>query len=315
MAIIKLSAIERRRVSVFFTCLFLAIVAWLAVTLSRTYNFKVKQVLAYKNVPKKRAFHSLQSDTVSVTVKGTGWQMLFSKMNNMGPAIKVDLRSLEYEDYVLLSEQIKAINRTKEFEHEIVSFNPDTLYFDFSHRRVKRVPIQLAMSLKYRKQFSQSDDIIINPRYVTISGPSNVIDRITYWKTDSLKAENVSEGIDTRIKLAPVKEGNIGLYPNSVQVKVPVSEFTEKTVEVPVTLVNNSNYYSVNILPKKVKVTFTTALNKYTETSEEFFEVCADLNIWKRYGYKVLPVKVTKLPDFCRIVKIEPQNVDFIIKK
>ena len=315
MPIIKLSATEKRRVSVFVTCLVLAVVAWLVVTFSRTYNFKVKQVLAYKNAPKRRAFHSLQSDTVDVTVKGTGWQMLVSKMNSMNSAIKVDLRSLEYQDYLLLSEQVRAINRSKEYKHEIVAFDPDTLYFDFSHRRVKRVPVQLAMKLKYKQQFSQSDDIIITPRYITISGPSNVIDKITSWKTDSLKAENVSESISTRIKLAPVKEGNIGIYPNSVQVKIPVAEFTEKTIEVPVKLVNNREYYRVNLLPKKVKVTFTTALNKYAGMSEEFFEAEADLDMWKSYGYKMLPVKITQLPDYCRVVKIEPQNVDFIIKK
>ncbi len=315
MPIIKLSATEKRRVSVFVTCLVLAVVAWLVVTFSRTYNFKVKQVLAYKNAPKKRAFHSLQSDTVDVTVKGTGWQMLSSKMNSMNPAVKVDLRALEYQDYLLLSEQIRAINRSKEYPQEIVSFDPDTLYFDFSHRRVKRVPVKLSMKLKYQQQFEQSDHIIITPRYVTISGPSNVIDKITSWKTDSLKAEDVNESINTRIKLVPVKEGNIGIYPNSVQVKIPVSEFTEKTIEVPLKLVNNTNYYNVNLLPKKVKVTFTTALNKYVGMNEEFFEAEADLSMWKNYGYKMLPVKITQLPDFCRIVKIEPQNVDFIIKK
>jgi YbbR domain-containing protein len=302
-------------VSVFFTCMVLAVLAWLVVTFSRTYNFKVKQVLTYKNAPKKRAFHSLQSDTVDVTVKGTGWQMLLSKTNSMNPAIKVDLRSLEYQDYLLLSEQVRAINKSKEYQHEIVSFDPDTLYFDFSHRRVKRVPVLLAMSLKYQQQFAQSDDIVIKPKYVTISGPSNVIDKITSWTTDSLKATDVSESINTRIKLVPVKEGNIGIYPNSVQVKIPVAEFTEKTIEVPVTLVNNREYYRVNLLPKKVKVTFTTALNKYAGMNEEFFEVEADLSMWKNYGYKMLPVKVKQLPDYCRIVKIEPQNIDFIIKK
>ncbi|RZA02627.1 MAG: YbbR-like domain-containing protein [Sphingobacteriaceae bacterium] len=315
MPILKLSATEKRRVSVFGTCLVLAVVAWLAVTFSRTYNFKVKQVLAYKNAPKKRAFHSLQSDTVDVIVRGTGWQMLSSKMNSMNPAIKVDLRALEYQDYLLLSDQVRAINKSKEYPQEIVSFYPDTLYFDFSHRRVKRVPVRLAMSLKYQQQYAQSDDIVIKPKYVTISGPSNVIDKITHWETDSLRATNLSESINTRIRLSPVKEGNIGIYPNSVQVKIPVNEFTEKTIEVPVTLVNNREYYRVNLLPKKVKVTFTTPIDKYAGMTEEYFEAEADLNMWKNYGYKVLPVKITQLPDYCRVVKIEPPNIDFIIKK
>ena len=315
MAIIKLSATEQRRVSVFFTCLVLAVVAWVGVTLSRTYNFTERQVLTFKNAPQKRAFHSLQPDTVNVTVKGTGWQMLFSKMNDASQPVKIDLRTLEKENYVVLSTQIKAINSTKELKNEIVAFNPDTLYFDFTNRSTKRVPVRLVASLKYQQQFAQSDDILIKPAYVTITGPSNRIDGITFWKTDSLKANDVDETIISRINLEDSKEGNVSIYPKSVQVTVPVNEFTEKTIEVPVKLVNNYDYYNVKVFPLKVKVTFTTALSSYADIDAEYFEAQADLDMWKKHSYKMLPIKLTKLPDFCKVVKIEPQNVDFIIKK
>jgi hypothetical protein len=48
---------------------------------------------------------------------------------------------------------------------------------------------------------------------------------------------------------------------------------------------------------------------------EELFEANADLDMWRKYNYSVLPVMLTKLPEFCKIVKIEPRNIDFIIKK
>ena len=315
MAIIKLSQAEQRRASAFFTCVGVAVLLWIMVTLSNTYNYTVKQAVAFKNVPQQRAFHSLQADSVNVVEKGTGWQMLLSKMKPENKQVKIDLRALDKENYVVLSSQLAAINETKDIANKIISFSPDTLYFDFSNRSTKRVPVQLSASLKYQRQFAQSDNVIIRPAYVTVSGPSSSIDKITVWKTDSLSLKNLDETVNSRVNLEAVKEGNISIYPKSVSVKIPVTEFTEKTIEIPVKLINNYNYLNVKVFPLKVKVTFTTSLNKYTDMDEDMFEAGADLDMWKKHNYSTLPVMLTKLPQYCKVVKIEPKNIDFIIKK
>lgn len=314
MAIVKLSASERRRLSAFFTCLVLAALAWLFTNLSNPYTFTVKRVISYKNIPQKRAFHSLQSDTVAVTVNGTGWQMLFSKMNDDNRALNVDLHSLETNNYVALNSQIRQVSINGEV-HDVVSFNPDTLYFDFLNRSVKRVPIKLVSDIKYQKQFAQSNNSVIKPAYVTLDGPSNRIDKITEWQTDSLSADKVNETIRTKIGLQPPNEGNITVYPKAVDVIVPVDEYTEKTLLIPVKLLNNTDYYNVKIFPQKVKVTFLTSLKRYTEIDENFFEADADLDLWKNQGYSTLPVKLTRMPSFCRIISVNPPNIDFIVKK
>ncbi len=315
MAIIKLSVTEQRRASVFFTCLILAVCAWIVITLSNTYTYNVKEILNFKNVPQKRAFHSLQSDTVNVTVKGTGWQMLLSKMNEQNKIIKVDLRTLDSDAYIVLSLQLPAINAEKAVKNEIIAFNPDTLYFDFSDRGVRRVPVQLVRSINYQQQFTQSGDVVIKPSYVTITGPSNRIDKITAWQTDSLVLQNVSENINSSVNLAPSAEGNISISPRTVRINIPVEEYTEKTMELPVKLVANNDFFNVKIFPQKVKVTFTTSLSRYADIDEDMFEAEANLDLWRLYGYSVLPVKITRMPPFCKIVSIEPRNIDFIIKK
>ncbi|WP_426668245.1 CdaR family protein [Mucilaginibacter sp. McL0603] len=315
MAFVKLSATERRRLSAFFTCLILAAVAWVFTTLSGTYNFTVKKELSYKNAPEKRAFHSLQPDTINTTMQGTGWQMLFSRMNNEDNTITVDLQTLENKDYVVLSSQLKQINDRKEFDEQIVGFNPDTLYFDFSNRAVKRIPVKLLTDISYQHQFSQSNNVVITPSYVTLSGPANIIDNIRAWNTDSLILDSVNETVRTRVNMQPAKEGNVSIYPKSIQLVLPVDEFTEKTISIPVKLINNQNYYKVKIFPLKVNVTFITSLNRYAEMDEELFEASADLTLWSDRDYTTLPVKLTRIPAYCKIVKIEPQNIDFIVRK
>ncbi|MBS1503881.1 MAG: YbbR-like domain-containing protein [Bacteroidetes bacterium] len=315
MALIKLSASERRRVSAFITCLVLAILAWIFTTLSNPVRFGVKVVLNYKNAPQKRAFRPLQPDTITDTLIGTGWQMLFSGMSDQNRHVNVDLRALENKDYVVLSSQLRQINDQKDFDKQIVAFTPDTLFFDFSDRATKKVPVKLPENIKFQQQFAQSSDLVIRPAYVTISGPQKAIGNITSWAADSLVLDSVNETIKVNQSLEPPKEGNISVYPRSVQVILPVDEYTEKTVQIPVKLINNRDYYNVKIFPQKVKVTFTTSLNRYHQMNEDLFEAVADLDFWREHNYSNLPVELTRVPAYCRIVKIEPQNVDFIVRK
>ncbi|MEO7212802.1 CdaR family protein [Mucilaginibacter sp.] len=314
MAIIKLSAIERRRLSAFVTCLVVALFAWLFTVLSNPYKYTVKRVLNFKNTPQRRAFHSLQPDTINATVQGTGWKMLFSQMTGENKAVTVDLSTLENKNYVVLSTQLSQINDKKDLDHQIVAFNPDTLYFDFSNRLIKRVPVKLVTALHYQRQFAQSGAIRMKPAYVTISGPAEVLAKIKYWRTDSVNLNDVSESFRSRVNLVPSGEGNLNVLPKSVFVSIPVDEFTEKTMQIPVKLINNRNFYDVKIFPQKVRVTFTTSLKDYPDMNEDDFEAVADLDQWKQ-GYRVLTVRLNHLPSYSKIVKIEPQNVDFIVKK
>ena len=314
MAIIKLTAIERRRLSVFITCLMLAIIAWVFVSLSNDHRYVIKEVINFKNAPQRRAYRSLQSDTIDVTMEGSGWQMLFSKMDKQNRVVNIDLHTLDSKNFVVLSSQLKQINTERDAANQILAVSPDTLYFDFTNRMVKKVPVKLMLSVSYQKRFALANYISIKPAYITISGPASHIDKIAEWPTDSLKLNNINEDYNTRLNLRPVRDGSMVVFPKAVEVSIPVDEFTEKTLEVPVKLLNY-NYDNVKIFPQKVKLRFTVSLKKYAETDENDFEAVADLNLWRNKGYSTLPVKLTRIPAFCKMVSIEPQNIDFIVKK
>jgi YbbR domain-containing protein len=314
MAIIKLSVSERRRLSVFITCLVLALVAWVFATLSGRYNFTIKQTLVFKNVPQRRAFKALQPDTVEVTMQGTGWQMVFSRMSLANRPITIDLHTLEHANFIALNTQIAQINRKIDVEHKIIAFNPDTLYFDFTNRMVKKIKVEPVLDIQYQPQYAAADNIIINPAYVTINGPANVIDKITSWKTDTLKAAQVNDNVKAYMPLQPAKEGNIGIYPKTVQVFVPVDEFTEKTLKIPVRLINNPHYANVKYFPQQITIRFTTPLSRYAQVDEDFFEATADFSLWQQ-GYSVLPVNLVRIPAYCHVVSIQPRNVDFLVNK
>jgi hypothetical protein len=315
MPFVKFSPIERRRISIFLFCLTLAVGAWMFFALSNSYIYQVKTLVRFIDVPENRAFTSLQSDTLDLQVEGTGWQLLFSKLRIKPQSVDINLDRLKKQSFIDLTDQISVINRKFQSNQKVIGIHPDTLYFDFSSRAVKKIPIRVNTDIRFQNHFAISDNIEISPSYVTLSGPQSELDKINYWYTDTVRLKNINNDIQTSISLQNPSKANITVYPRVVDLEIFVDEFTEKVVEVPIKLINNNEFRNVRLLPDKVKITFLIALSNYNDIERGDFEVSVDLNNWKLKGFKQLPVVINKFPDYCKLVKIEPQSLDFIIQK
>ncbi|MBC6111338.1 YbbR-like domain-containing protein [Pedobacter fastidiosus] len=315
MPFIKLTKIEKRRVLSLLACLVLAVAAWLFMALNNKYVYTAKTVLIYKNFPQKRAFHPLQSDTVDLQVEGTGWQLLFARLRISPQSIAVSLNQLNTKEFVVFSDQLYNVNKQLESSQKVISVKPDTLYFDFTKRTVKRVPIKLIQKVDFAKQYGVSSEILLNPKFVTVTGPIEELEKINSWSTDTLKLKNVQSSAKARVWMQHSTHKNVSIFPSSVEVKLPVDEFTEKTIEVPLKIINNRNYNSIKLYPKKVKVTFLVALSNYDQVDEGFITATVDADEWQSLHHNQLTIKITEFPDYCKLISIYPSKIDFIVEK
>jgi YbbR domain-containing protein len=223
------------------------------------------------------------------------------------------LRDLNKRNYVTFSEQLGLINQQFESDQKVVLVQPDTLYFDFSTRTVKKVPVKVMKDIRFKNQYDISGKIQLIPEYVTVSGPFDELVQIDTWETEKLKLEDVSGTISANAPLKKPTKANINIYPSVIDVKIPVDEFTEMSMDVPVTVINNKTFRDVKLLPDKIKVTFMVALSNFPKMSRDSFEATVNLAGWAEKGYPQLPVRLSRYPDFCKIVRLEPQAVDFLI--
>lgn len=315
MPFIRLTKIERRRVFTLFACLLLAIGAWLFMALNNKYVYNAKTVLVFKNSPTKRAFYPLQSDTVDLQVEGTGWQLLFARLRISPPSVSISLSQLNTKEFVTFSDQLYNINRQLESSQKVISVRPDTLYFDFTKRTVKRVPIKLIQDLKFTKQFGIASEIILRPKYIKVAGPAEELSKITSWPTDTLHLDKLQSTTTVRVALQHSAHKNVSIFPSTVEVKLPVDEFTEKTIDVPLKVINNHNYNDIKLFPKKVKVTFLVALGFYSQVDENFITATVDADEWAISHHKQFTVKIAEFPDYCKLVNVTPSKVDFVVEK
>ncbi len=315
MPFIKLTKVERKRFLVLIICLLCAIGAWLFMALNQKYVYTAKTVLIYKDFPQKKAFKALQTDTVDLQVEGTGWQLLFARLRINPQSITISLEKLNNRNFILFTEQLPQINRQLETSQKIISVKPDTLYFDFSKRTNKRVPVRLTYDFTFVKQYGLANEIQLKPSYVNISGPQEELRKITEWHTDTLKLADLQESVSTKIGVKANNMVNVGIYPTSIGVKIPVDEFTEKTVEVPLNIINNHDFYDIKLYPKKIKVTFMVALSRYEEVDEDFIVANVDVNEWKLQKHEQLTVKLARFPEYCKLVGVKPRKINFIVEK
>lgn len=315
MPFIKFSRSERRKISLFFICLAFALAAWLFFALSNSYVYQAKTLVRYVNFPQNKAFNSLQSDTVKLQIEGTGWQLLFSRLRINPQSIDVDLKQLNKQTFISLTDQLGFLNKQLASSQKIVYVQPDTLYFDFSSRIVKKVPITVLHEIGFVKQHGIADSIRVVPSYVTVTGPAEELANISSWKTDTVKLRDVQSSINTRISFERPPKANINIYPAMAELHIKVDEFTEKTVEIPLKIINNKQFHDVKLLPPKVRVTFLTALSNYQKFDRSYFEAVVDMDNWTNRKYRQLPVRLIEFPPFSRLIRVEPQNIDFIIQK
>ncbi|RZL50856.1 MAG: YbbR-like domain-containing protein [Pedobacter sp.] len=315
MPFIKLTKVERKRFLVLITCLICAVAAWLFMALNGSYEYTAKTELIYKDEPQNKAFKPLQPDAVDLLVRGTGWQLLFSRLRINPQSITVSLEKLNNRNFILFSEQIAQINKQLETSQKIISIKPDTLYFDFSKRTNKRVPLKLTSNFSFIKQYGISSPVQLKPAYVNISGPQDELAKIKEWYTDTLKLTDLQKTTNARVAIRQNYSNNISIYPSSVGVKVPVDEFTEKTIDVPLRIINNKDFYDIKLYPKKVSVTFLVSLSSYQEVNEDFLDAVVDVSEWKTLGHHKFTVKINRFPNYCKLIKIVPDKINFIIEK
>src|SRR5690606_29659762 len=108
---------------------------------------------------------------------------------------------------------------------------------------------------------------------------------------------------------------NITIYPTFAEVIVPVGEITEKVIELPIKVENSKGYTSVRVLPSKVRATILLAVKDYNKYTSRDFEAVVDLDAWKDHKVSSLPVIITKMPDYVKVLSVEPQNVDFFVRR
>ncbi len=313
------------RLPIFLFFLGISTIFWFLNALSEEYTTTISLPVRYEYNPENKILvrDKKMPDKLSLQVKAYGFSLLrYQLSSNIIPlTIKVNslnLKQLNQNDslnYFFLTKNLSKneLSSPISTQIEVLKISPDSIFFQFAKSIRKKIPVEPDVSLELKNQFMLNGKITTTPDSVEIIGPNTIIDTINQFETRNIK---IAEAEKTQTRKVEIKTlDNVTVNPEKVVVRIPIEEFTEIQMRLPIEVKNEPPYRSLQTFPRDVQARFLVALSDYNKVNANDFKVVVDFNeIDKNIGNK-LKVSVTKKPDYCRSLELHPQNVEYIIEK
>lgn len=304
-----------RNLLVFLVFLCISIIFWFMQSVQETTEVTLSYKLEIEGVPKDVVYTSAIPDVVNVTYTGKGWDAFYYKfMKSEDNRIVLYFKDVNQKSGRIIVDANairRAVMNVKPQGLIYKSVSPGKIEAYYSNGQHKRVPVV------FNGQVSTTAgrylcDTIFAPDSVDIYASRHVYGSITRIKTAHVTFSELEDTLLTRMAL--LVPGGAKAVPDSVDVRLCVDIFTDKTLQVPIYSENVPRNKVIRTFPLKANVTFLVSSKLYDEITPADFLLVADYNEFNADS-KRCRLHVRQRPDGIRNLRISPETVEYIIEQ
>lgn len=312
----------RKKFLLFVFFLSVSVILWLLIALGKQYDDQVNYPVHYKNFPESKVLIGDLPDHLRLNVNADGFTLLRFRLSSRYIPISFSVNSFKmnrlpgadtssfYIETRLAREHI-ASQLSSDFK--INKISPDTLIFRLSGVVSKQVPVLPAFTYQLEKQQILKNQLVISPDSVIVSGPDFIIDTIKAIYTKNTDIGKVSKTNEEELDLQEIKF--VYTKESSVNVAFTIEQFTEKTVQVPVEIINLPANHKMQAFPRYIQLTCQVGLSNYESLDGSMFRAQVDFKEIREERSNKLKVVITKQPVFIQAMRFSPKVVEYIIEK
>lgn len=312
--------LKSRDLSVFMVFLFISLCFWLLNALRKEYVATIEIPIVYTRFPNDVLPDPGTERAVSVSIKSGGFQILKYKSFNLFDPVEINVdhlmpyrRGKESGVFFIPKHYVRHFQQQLAGVSEFQEVLTDTVFIPFLPKLTKKLPVKPRLKLSFEKQFMVAGQVKLNPDSVHISGFFKTVDTMRWITTNLLEERNVKESIAKRLPIVIPK--GLECSHNTVDVEVPIEAFTEKSIEVPVHVMNLPDNYRFKSFPSSVRVSFWVGMSRFDKIGPSDFGAFVDCNESHGLSAEKLKVKLEKLPQGIHNVTYSPIFVEYLIEK
>jgi hypothetical protein len=256
-----------------------------------------------------------------VSIKASGFALIINNWQHPVTTVNLDISKARYNtfynDYSFdVKTAIDSISHKFNNTITVLKVNPETITFKVKPRVYKTVPVKLNALISYANQYQLNGNITIEPSMIRISGDSAELNQINEIETESVLLRNLNKSVTQKVKLKTnFDHTSVKLDKQWIELKIPVEKFTEAVLSIPVAVDNVPRGFSIKTFPTEVKVYYQVAISRYDKIDKNLFNIRGDYNQAKNDKNNILKLTITRTPEFVRNVRVEPEKVEFILKR
>lgn len=305
---------DKSRFLTFLVFLFIATALWLIIKLSKEYTTQGVVNLVYTEVPVNK-WISTPEQTLKYSFVADGFVILSNKMvPSRKRVVSIPLNQVPYRleggfTYSISSQYV--VERLADWLNipaGSITVNEDKQYFNMEDLQSRQLPVAVPLDVQTQRQYQLYGDPEVTPDVVTVYGPKNLLDTLTRVYSLPVSALDVSETFRRTVSL-DLMDGAIRSEVDRVDVVVPVEQYTERDLEVPVAV---DDSLELRFFPETVRLKCMVPICDYASIGPSSFQVLVDTAQLHRLQ-PLLDVRLVKTPAHVQVLKMEPSQVEYLI--
>lgn len=309
-----------KRVVTYLVCVGIATSFWFLNALNKTYTVKMVVPVSYTNLPNNKTLDNQLPDKFDLIIKAHGFNILRHQVSFLFMPFEFNVKEMTNDRMIDRKKNSFAFparqfltELSNQFSNEmdILSMNPDTLFFKFGQMGHKLIKVKPMLNISLKKQYQISGDIKTIPDSIMVNGTQSVLDTLHFVMTDLQTFNSVDQHIETETSLSKINEVYFDIQ--KVVINIPVEEYTEAQLSVPVFVKDHSPNVNIKLFPGKVKVTFQVGLSRFLDMRPEDFKLSVAFSDI-REGKQRLKVTTELTPEYLYDLKITPEEIEYLIQ-
>lgn len=278
--------------------------------------------VTYTNMPNNKILANKLPDKFELTIKAHGFHILKHKIAYLFYPLEFNVKEMT-DNRMNISKRTNFIYPARQFitelssqlsnenEMEILKMKPDTLTFKFDKLGQKWVKVKPLVTVDLEKQYQISGEITTSPDSILANGPQSVLDTLEVVTTNLKRFNAVAQPVKESVSLPKINE--VILDTTNVTVNIPVEEYTEEQLSIPVKLKDQPSDVIVKLFPEKVKLTFQVGLSRFHDIDPEDFKLSVSYKDIQQ-GKQRLKVNVELFPSYLYDLKVTPEEIEYLIQ-
>ena len=295
--------------------LFLAITffIWWSQTMSQDYQTEMKIPVQVNSIPEnvRVTVQPASQLTVSLSGKGTALRKSGRRGGKNVLNISNSLFVMNQGHASLSTHWLRdSISALLPASVSVKSIEPDSITYKYVNQRSVTLPVEFSGSIESQDQFFM-ERIEFNPDSVQVS----VLMSDTLTHQVIADAGSIVLSADTTTRTVALKPApGVLLSADNVQMTIIAQQYTEKSLEVPVTGINFPDNLTLKAFPSKAVVSVWVKMSEYDRVNASDFQVVVDYNdIAGRDGSKAT-LRIFSQPANVRNVRLQTRTVDYLME-
>ncbi len=304
-----------KQLLVFVFFIILSAVFWLILTLNETYEKEFKVPARIVNIPKNVVLTSTPVDTVRLTIRDKGWQLLAYLYGENKPEVAINHKNFDRGNgggIVSQSDIKRLAEQQLENSSKIIAIKPERLEFFYNNGERKRVPVHwtgrvIPEQLYYISRVRYSSDS------VDVYASKEKLDSIQVIYSEPLNYSDFRDTLKIRCKLS--HPSDVKVVPEYISIQFLTDVLTEESIDVPISCINLPAGKVLRTFPSKIKVNFVAGIENIKTLRPEDFSVIADYNEIEQKKSEKCNIYLREVPHGVSRTGLSVKQVDYLIEE